>query len=146
MCKQQLKKNQKSKIKNQIETNLCSSIPNALWSRKQHKVSLPYVDGFDENQIPIKARPIQMNAQLLEYYKQEIKDLSDKNLIKKSHSSWSCAAFYVQKPLKIERGAPRFVINYKPLNKVLKWIRYPNLIGGLHNALIFSKFDMKFGF
>jgi len=25
----------------------------------------------------------------------------------------------------IEREAPRLVINYKPLNKVLKWIRYP---------------------
>ena len=25
----------------------------------------------------------------------------------------------------IERGTPRLVINYKPLNKALKWIRYP---------------------
>ena len=58
------------KIKNQIETNLCSSILNAFWYRKQHKVSLPYVDGFDENQIPTKARPIQMNARLLEYCKE----------------------------------------------------------------------------
>ena len=74
-----------------------------------------------------------------------------KNLIRKSHSPWSCVAFHVQKPSKIERGAPRLVINYKPLNKVLKWIRYliPNKrypIGCLHNALIFSKFDMKSGF
>ena len=94
-CKQELKK---LKIKNQIETNLCYYIPNAFWSRKQHKVSLPYVDGFDENQIPIKERPIQMNVQLLEYCKQEIKYLLDKNLIIKSHSPWSCVAFYVQKP------------------------------------------------
>ena len=72
----------------------------------------------------------------------------NKNLIRKSQSPWSYAAFYVQKPSKIERGAPRLVINYKPLNKVLKWIRYPipnkrDLIGRLHNASIFSKFDMK---
>ena len=129
------------KIKNQIETELCSSIPNAFWNRKKHKVLLPYIDGFDEYQIPTKARPIQMNAQLLEYCKKEIQDLLDKNLITKSHSPWSCAVFYVQKPSKIERGAPRLVINYKPLNKVLKWIRYPipnkrNLIGRLHNASI----------
>ena len=31
------------KIKNQIEKDLYSSIPNAFWNRKKHKVSLPYV-------------------------------------------------------------------------------------------------------
>ena len=61
-----------------------------------------------------------MNAQLLEYCKEEIKDLMDKNLIRKSQSPWSCAAFHVQNPSEIERGAPRLVINYKSLNKVLK--------------------------
>ena len=87
---------------------------------------MPYIDGFDENQIPTTVRPIQMNAQLLEYYKEEIKDLLDKNLIRKSHSPWSCVAFYVKKPSKIERSAPRLIINYKPLNKVFKWIRFSN--------------------
>ena len=43
------------------------------------------------------------------------------------------------------------VINYKPLNKLLQWIRYPipnkkDLIDRLHEATIFSKFDMKSGF
>ena len=46
---------------------------------------MPYVDVFDENQIPTKARPIQINAQLLEYCKEEIKDLMNKNLIRKIH-------------------------------------------------------------
>ena len=50
-----------------------------------------------------------------------------------------------------ERGVPRLVINYKPLNNVLQWIRYPipnkrNLLKRLYNACIFSKFDMKSGF
>ena len=52
------------KIKNQIDTDLCSSMPNVFWNRKKHKVSLPYVDRFDESQISTKARAIQMNAQL----------------------------------------------------------------------------------
>ena len=48
----------------------------------------------------------------------------------------------------VERGAPRLVINYKPLNKVLKWIRHPipnkrDLIGRVHKIAIFSKFNMK---
>ena len=106
-------------IHQQIENNLCSSIPNAFWNRKQHMVSLPYEKDFNEKQIPTKARPIQMNPELLEYCKKEIQDLLDKNLIRPSLSPWSCAAFYVQKASEIERGTPRLVINYKPLNKVL---------------------------
>ena len=51
----------------------------------------------------------------------------------------------------MERGVPRLVINYKTLNKALKWIRYPipnkkDLLDRLHEATIFSKFDMKSGF
>ena len=138
-------------IQRQIEENLCSSIPNAFWNRKQHMVSLPNEKDFNEKQIPTKARPIQMNPELLEYYKKEINDLLDKKLIRPSHSPWSCAAFYVRKASEIERGTPRLVINYKPFNKVLQWIRYliPNkkdLIQRIYNATIFSKFDMKSGF
>ena len=109
-------------IQQQIENNLCSSIPNAFLNRKQHMVSLPYEKDFNEKQIPTKARPIQMNPELLEYCKKEINDLLDKRLIRPSHSPWSCAAFNVRKASEIERGTPRLVINYKPLNKVLQWI------------------------
>ena len=51
----------------------------------------------------------------------------------------------------MERGIPRLVINYKPLNKALQWIIYPirnkkDLLDRIHEATIFSKFDMKSGF
>ena len=77
--------------------------------------------------------------------------LLKKKLIRPSKSPWSCAVFYVQNVVEIERGAPRLIINYKPLNKVLQWIRYliPNkqdLLKKLHSAIIYSKFDMKSGF
>ena len=59
--------------------------------------------------------------------------------------------FYVNKHNEIERGTPRLVINYKPLNKTLKWIRYPipnkkDLLNRINQAKIFSKFDLKSGF
>ena len=134
-----------------FEKEVCAEIPNAFWNRKQHIISLPYEKDFDERNIPTKARPIQMKEELLNYCKKEIQDLLDKKLIRPTKSPWSCSAFYVQNQAEIERGAPRLVINYKPLNKVLQWIRYPipnknDLLGRLHSASIFSKFDMKSGF
>ena len=65
----------------------------------------------------------------------------DKKLIKQSQSPWSYAAFYINKNAEIERGTPRLVINYKPLNDTLQWIRYPlpnkqDLLQRLTNAKI----------
>ena len=104
--------------------DICSNIPNAFWHRKKHIVNLPYVKDFNEKNIYSKARPIQKNAKTIEFCKKEIHDLLAKKMIRNSKSPWSCVAFYVQKISEIERGAPRLVINYKPLNKVLEWIRY----------------------
>ncbi|KAA0038027.1 Enzymatic polyprotein [Cucumis melo var. makuwa] len=114
-------------------------------------VTLPYEDGFKEAQIPTKARPIQMNKDLVKVCKDEITDLLNKGLISTSKSPWSCSAFYVNNQTEKERGVPRLVINYKPLNKVLKWIRYPipnrqDLLKRITLAKVFSKFDMKSGF
>jgi len=136
---------------NHIESTVCSDLSHAFWDRKKHIVDLPYEKDFREKQIPTKARPIQMNEELLQYFQKEIKDLLDKDLIRKSKSPWSCAAFYVNKQSEIERGTPRLVINYKPLNQALQWIRYPipnkkYLLNRLNSAKVFSKFDMKSGF
>ena len=92
-----------------------------------------------------------MNNELLEHCKKEIEDLLNKGLIRKSKSPWSCSAFNVNKQAELEWEVLRLVINYKPLNKVLQWIRYPipnkkYLLDRLHEATIFSKFDMKSGF
>ena len=91
-----------------------------------------------------------MNHKVLNFYQKEIQEHLEKKLIRKSQSPWSCSAFFVNKNAELERVL-RLVINYKPLNIALKWIRYtiPNkkdLLNRLHNAKIFSKFDMKSGF
>ena len=41
---------------------------------------------FSKRQIPTKARPIQMNQELLEFCKKEINDLLAKGIIRKSKS------------------------------------------------------------
>ena len=79
---------------------------------------------FHEKNIPTIARPIQMSQELMDTCKAEIEDLLKKGIIQNSRSPWSSPAFYVQKNAEIERGVPRLVINYKPLNKVLEWISY----------------------
>lgn len=107
-------------IENQLSLEICNDHPNAFWNRKKHVASLPYEEDFDEKRIPTKARPCQMNSEYLELCKKEIDSLLQKGLISPSQSPWSCTAFYVNKHSEQERGVPRLVINYKPLNKVLK--------------------------
>ncbi|XP_070003210.1 uncharacterized protein [Nicotiana sylvestris] len=89
-------------------------------SWKRHIVTLPYEENFSEDDIPTKSRPCQMNAELVEFCKNEIDSLLQKGLIKPSKSPWSCSAFYVNNAAEKERGIPRLVINYKSLNKNLK--------------------------
>lgn len=58
-----------------LEKECCSDTPSAFWQRKQHIVSLPYIDSLDERNIPTKACPSQMNSKHLELCQKEIKDL-----------------------------------------------------------------------
>ena len=62
-----------------FEKEVCAEILNAFWSRKQHVISLPNEKDFNEKNILTKVRPIQMNEELLKYYKKEIQDLLNKN-------------------------------------------------------------------
>jgi len=134
-----------------IQSTICSDLPHAFWNQKKHIVDLPYEKDFREKQIPTKARPIQMNEELLQYCQKETKDLLDKGLIRKRKSPRSCTTFYANKQVELEWDTPRLVINYKPLNQALQWIRYPilnkkDLLNILNFAKIFCKFDMKSGF
>ena len=138
-------------LEEKLKQEVCSDLPTTFWHRKRHKVALPYVKDFSKKDIPTKAQPIQMSQELVEFCRSEINDLLSNRIIRNSKSPWSCPAFYVQKNAKIERGVPRLVNNYKPLNKVLEWIRYPipnkrDLVNRLSKVIIFSKFDMKSGF
>ena len=73
-------------FRQQIEIEICSNLPTAFWHKHWHIVQLPYEKDFNERQIPTKARPIQMNNELLEHGKKGIKNLLIKGLIKKKTS------------------------------------------------------------
>ena len=66
-------------------------------------------------------------------------------LIRKSTSPWNCPGFLVRKYSEIKRGEPRLVIDYKPLNQVVKGNTYPLprkevLFDKIKDKKIFSKF------
>ncbi|GAV85994.1 hypothetical protein CFOL_v3_29428, partial [Cephalotus follicularis] len=101
------------KLENQLQTSQIKekidSLKNNIVTPWCHMVSLPCEKDFTEQNIPTKARPIQMTYELMEHCKKEIQELLSKTLIRHSKSPWSCAAFYVNKNSEIERGTPRLV-------------------------------------
>ena len=50
---------------------------------KKHIAKLLCQNDFTENNIPTKARPSQMNKEMVEYCKKEIDDLMNKMIIRK---------------------------------------------------------------
>ena len=78
-----------------LKQEVCSDLPTTFWHRKRHEVALPYVKDFKENDIPTKARPIQISQDLMEFCRTEINDPLSKGIIRNSKSPWSCPVFYV---------------------------------------------------
>ncbi|GAV59096.1 hypothetical protein CFOL_v3_02629, partial [Cephalotus follicularis] len=76
-------------LEDKIISNLSSDLLDAFWHRKRHMVSLPYEKDFSEQNIPTKARPIQITHELMEHCKKEIEELLNKKLIRPSKSPWS---------------------------------------------------------
>ncbi|XP_061364817.1 uncharacterized protein LOC133308224, partial [Gastrolobium bilobum] len=126
-------------------------LPKAIIESDNLKVETPFLLVKNLKNGVILGTPFIKSLFPLTITDEEIADLIAKGLIRKSKSPWSCSAFYVNKQSEIERGTPRLVTNYKPLNQALQWIRYPipnkkDLLNRLYSAKIFSKFDMKSGF
>ena len=71
---------------------------------------------FREKDIHIKARPIQINQELLKYCESEIQELLSKKIY------GVVIHLMLKKQVELERGTPRLVINYKSLNDTFRWI------------------------
>lgn len=135
----------------QLRTKLltvASDDPTAFRHKKQHWCRIELLDGI---QPQSKAHHIGMSPQLKEECAQEIKQLLEKKMIQPSTSMFSCAAFYVNKRAELTRGKKRLVVNYKPLNAIIKSVQHPipskdDLFQRLQGTHIYSKFDLKSGF
>ena len=60
------------KFKEKLVREAHPKFPNVFWHRDEHVIELPYNLEFRENNIPTKARPIQIIQKPLRYYEKEI--------------------------------------------------------------------------
>jgi len=108
----------------------------------RHKVRLELL-----STIPVFHHYYSCNATTFAYMKEEINELLDANLIQPSRSLYGSPAFFVPKK---DKGV-RMVINYKPLNKLIKKFYFPirkidDILMRVSGSTIFSVLDMKSGF
>ena len=133
-------------ISSKLEKDCTLESPNAFWTREKYFVSLPF--NPLEKPKAQKASAALMSPSEREFCANQIKELLDKGLIEPSKSPWACRAFVINKHFEIKRGKPRMVVNFKPLNKVLKPVCYPlpdksSLLQIIAGCAIFRKFDLK---
>lgn len=62
------------------------------------------------------ARPIQVNKEIEEFCRKEIQDFLNKKINQKKQFSLELLQVLCDKNEELERGMPRLVVNYKPLN------------------------------
>ena len=110
-----IKKPSKDLRKIWLKKSLQNSL-NTFWHRSKYEVKSPYDKKFREKDIHTKARPIQINQELLKYCENEIQELLNKKI------NGVVIHLMLKKQLELERGTPRLAINYKSLNDTLRWI------------------------
>ena len=110
-----IKKPSKDLRKIWLKKSLQNSL-NTFWHKSKYKVESPYDKKFREKDIHTKARPIQINQELLKYCENKIQELLNKKI------NGVVIHLMLKKQLELERGTPRLAINYKSLNDTLRWI------------------------
>jgi hypothetical protein len=103
------------------------------------------IDTADSKPLKCGLRP--MNAGKRAVFDETFDELLEYGIIEPSYSPWSALAFIVPKP----ESGHRFVINYKPLNKLTVPDKYPvpridDMLSFLGGANYFSTFDLAKGF
>jgi len=134
-----------SKVKNLIQ-QCYSENPREFKNRLNYKATIELL-----TKTPVYRKPMKYSYEDIREFPNIIEKLLKNGLIRPSRSPWNCPGFLVRNHSEIKRGEPRLVINYKPLNQVVKDNRYPLprkdvMFEIIRESRIFSKFDCKSGF
>ncbi|KAL1137619.1 hypothetical protein AAG570_009315 [Ranatra chinensis] len=88
----------------------------------------------------------------MDVIRQELKDLLDQGIIRKSISPYCSPIWVVPKPPDVQGNLRhRVVVNYKELNKHTRWEKYPlpkleDMLDRMNGASAFSSLDLKAGY
>ena len=97
---------------------------------------------------PVYRMPYRKSPQELTSIKEELRRMLKMHIVKLSHSQWGSPCIFVRKPTK--KGVPqppRFVVDYRSLNKVTVGDGYPipsvsNILDALSGGQLFGKLDL----
>ena len=123
------------------------SLPAGLPPSRGHELKIEMKPG---SKPPARVPP-RLNAKHTAFEAKWIKDMLNKNLIRRSQSQYAAPHFYVEKPETPTTGEYRAVTDFRALNEITVKNRYPlpradELFDRLVNAKYFSKIDLRTGF
>ncbi|GJS32629.1 putative reverse transcriptase domain-containing protein [Tanacetum coccineum] len=96
---------------------------------------------------PIVRAPYRLAPSEMKKLSEQLKELSDKGIIRPSSSPWGAPVLFVKK----KDGSFRMCIDYRELNKLTVKNRYPlpridNLFDQLQGSSVYSKIDLRSGY
>ena len=110
---------------------------------KEFEFSIELVPG----EIPTSKAPYRMNTLELVELKLQLKEILNKEYIRKIVSLWGAPVYFLKK----KDGTLRLCIDYRKLNKLTIKNKYPllridDLFDQLKGETMFSKIDLRFGY
>lgn len=144
-----IKRDKRIKEINEILDKNWTKDPLALVERCTSKCVIRFQN--PENVKPISFQPFAVNPKDKDDFDMHIQEYKKYNLIRPASSEWAARAFLVRNHAEQKRGKSRMVIDYSPLNRIIKKDAYSIAHKGgifmqLMDMKIFSKLDCKSGF
>ncbi|GJS92368.1 putative reverse transcriptase domain-containing protein [Tanacetum coccineum] len=119
-------------------------------SEKKRLEDVPIVRDFPDvfpDVAPVARVPYRLASYEMKELLEQLKELSDKGLIRPSSSPWGASVLFVKK----KDGSFRMCIDYRELNKLTMKNRYPllridDLFDQLQGSSVYSKINLRLGY